>query len=250
MSCILFPHTGASFTAVAAFLVAASAVAAGAQNSITEVEIRGELRRVAPSLIRTTLGLCRKGWSLSQENVQEAIRALQGLNVFEDIQMWGQETPEGVKVIVVVTEYPALEGIRFKGHKELKEKEMKEALGLVIGQVTAPRDIAPGASENPRDVQGQGVSHAPRWRGRSSRRTRRGKSTSSTTSTKGRKVRIKTITFTGNEALGDGKLKKQMETKENRWWRKGEFKPEVFDEDKQKLVAYYRSEEGTSRRTS
>ena len=129
--------------AVAAFLVAVSAAAAGAQNAITEVEIRGELRRVAPSLIRSTLGLSR-GVELSQENVQEAIRALQGLNVFEDIQMWGQETPEGVKVIVVVTEYPALEGIRFKGHKELKEKEMKEALGLVIGQVTAPRDIARG----------------------------------------------------------------------------------------------------------
>ena len=226
--------------AAAAVLAAAWAGTAGAQTAISEVEIRGELRRVAPSLIRTTLGLAH-GVELSQENVQEAIRALQGLNVFEDIQVWGQETAEGVKVIVVVTEYPALEGVRFKGHKELKEKEMKEALGLVIGQVTAPRDIARGRQKIIDMYRDKGYLRAE-VEGRVFDADEEGKVYLQYDIDEGDKVRIKTITFAGNEALDDGKLKKQMETRENRWWRKGEFKPEVFDEDKQKLVAYYRSE--------
>ena len=226
--------------AAAAFIAAAWVGTASAQNAISEVEIRGELRRVAPSLIRTTLGLS-EGVELSQENVQEAIRALQGLNVFEDIQVWGQENPEGVKVIVVVTEYPALEGIRFKGQKELKEKEMKEALGLVIGQVMAPRDIARGRQKILDMYKDKGYLRAE-VEGQIFDADEEGKIYLHYDIDEGDKVRIKTVTFTGNEALGDGKLKKQMETKENRWWRKGEFKPEVFEEDKQKLVAYYRSE--------
>jgi outer membrane protein insertion porin family len=226
--------------AVAAFIAAAWVGTASAQDAISEVEIRGELRRVAPSLIRTTLGLS-EGVELSQENVQEAIRALQSLNVFEDIQVWGQENPEGVKVIVVVTEYPALEGIRFKGHKELKEKEMKEALGLVIGQVMAPRDIARGRQKILDMYKDKGYLRAE-VKGQVFDADEEGKVYLQYDIDEGDKVRIKTVTFTGNEALGDGKLKKQMETKENRWWRKGEFKPEVFEEDKQKLVAYYRSE--------
>ena len=32
-----------------------------------------------------------------------------------------------------------------------------------------------------------------------------------------------------------------METKEKRWWRKGEFNGDTYEEDKQKLLAYYRS---------
>ncbi len=120
------------------FLVAATSGTSGAQTRIAEIEVQGELRRVAESLILSTIGLT-PGVELSQENVQEAIRSLHGLNVFKDIQLWAEEIANGdVKLVVVVDEYPALEGIRFKGHKKMKEKDMKEALGLVAGQVIVP----------------------------------------------------------------------------------------------------------------
>ena len=115
-----------------------------AQGKISEIVVEGELRRVAESLILSTIGLS-PGIELSHENVQEAARSLYALGVFEDVQLFGAESSDGgVKLIVVLKEYPALEGLRFKGHKELKEKEMKEAIGLVIGQVIAPKDIARG----------------------------------------------------------------------------------------------------------
>ena len=91
----------------------------------------------------STIGLA-PGVELSQENVQAAVRDLQGLSVFEDIQIWGERVAGGIKVIVVVEEYPTLEDVRFKGNKHVKEKDMEESLAFVTGQVIAPKDIARG----------------------------------------------------------------------------------------------------------
>ena len=128
-----------------ASLVGLCVSAASAQPLVEEIEIQGDLRRVAESLIRTTAGV-EPGVELSQENVQEALRALQGLNVFEDIQLWAEQTSSGtgLKLIIVVKEYPTLKGVRYKGHKEIKERDMKDAVGLVAGQVVAPKDVARG----------------------------------------------------------------------------------------------------------
>lgn len=213
---------------------------AQSQLRITGVEVRGELRRVSPSLIYSTIGL-EEGVELSQENVQEAIRSLQGLNVFEDVQLFGKETAAGVKVILFVKEHPALQGIRFKGNKELKEKEMKETLNLVIGQVVAPKDIARGRQKILAMYKDKGYLRAI-VNGKVFDGDEEGKVYLQYDISEGEKVLIKRITFSGNQALKGSKLKKQLETKEKRFFRSGEFKPEIFDEDKQKLIAYYRSE--------
>ena len=79
---------------------------ADAEMGVVEVEIKGELNKVAKSLILSTIGLA-PGVELSQENVQAAVRDLQGLSVFEDIQIWGERVAGGIKLIVVVEEHPA-----------------------------------------------------------------------------------------------------------------------------------------------
>jgi len=112
-------------------------------QKVVSIEVQGKLRKVAKSLILTTVGL-ESGVELSQENVQQAVRDLQGLNVFEDIQIWGDPVPQGINLIIMVEEYPALEGLQFKGQKNVKEKDLKEALSLVTGQVIAPRDVVRG----------------------------------------------------------------------------------------------------------
>ena len=72
---------------IAAVGLLSSAVEA---QKVVEIQVQGELRKVAKSLILTTVGL-EPGVELSQENVQQAVRDLQGLNVFEDIQIWGEK---------------------------------------------------------------------------------------------------------------------------------------------------------------
>ena len=57
----------------------------------------------------------------------------------------------------------------------------------------------------------------------------------------GEKVKIRKVNILNHQAFSAGKIRKQMDTKEKRWWRKGEFKAETFAEDKEKILAFYKS---------
>ncbi|MED5416345.1 MAG: outer membrane protein assembly factor BamA [Candidatus Latescibacterota bacterium] len=224
-----------------ASLVGLCVSAASAQPLVEEIEIQGDLRRVAESLIRTTAGV-EPGVELSQENVQEALRALQGLNVFEDIQLWAEQTSSGtgLKLIIVVKEYPTLKGVRYKGHKEIKERDMKDAVGLVAGQVVAPKDVARGRQRILQLYEDKGYLSA-QVEGTLYEGDKEGEVYLQYDIVEGEKIKVAAITIIGNEQVERGKLQKQMETKPKRWWRGGEFKADVYDEDKQRMLAYYRS---------
>ena len=57
----------------------------------------------------------------------------------------------------------------------------------------------------------------------------------------GKKVQVKHIEILGNAAFGDGKIEKQMETREDRWWRSADFQEDVFEEDRDRILAFYRT---------
>ncbi|HJP32354.1 MAG: outer membrane protein assembly factor BamA [Candidatus Latescibacteria bacterium] len=213
-----------------------------AQTTVQEVEIRGDFKRVAESLIRSTIGL-QPGVELSQENVQEAVRALQGLHVFSDIQLYADdsEAGPGVKLIVVVREHPSLEGVRFKGNKEIKEKDMKEAVGLVAGQVVAPKDVARGRQRILELYSDKGYLRA-QVEGQLFDADEEGTVFVQFDIDEGDKVKIAAVNVIGNKAIDSGKIRKQMETKPKRWWRKAEFKADIYQEDKERVLAFYRSE--------
>ena len=212
-----------------------------AQTTVEEIEIRGDFKRVAESLIRSTVGL-QPGVELSQENVQEAVRALQGLHVFSDIQLYADDSDvgPGVKLIVVVREHPTLEGVRFKGHKEIKEKDMKEAVGLVSGQVVAPKDVARGRQRILELYGDKGYLRAS-VEGRLFDAQEQGTVFLQFDIVEGDKVRIAAVNIIGAQAIDGGTIRKQMETKPKRWWRKSEFKADTYQKDKERILAFYRS---------
>ncbi|MFH1570863.1 MAG: outer membrane protein assembly factor BamA, partial [Gemmatimonadota bacterium] len=227
--------------AIGLLLVLGLVSAAAAQSVVSQIEISGQTRRVAESLIRSTLGIT-PGVELSHENVQEAISALQALNVFDDIQLWSEPaTDGGVKLIVVVKEYPALEGLRFKGQKEIKEKEMKEAVGLIRGQVVGPKDIARGRQRIVDLYREKGYLRAE-VTGQLFDAEEEGTVYLQYDIDEGDKVKVARIRFLGNEALSHRRLSKAMETKVKRWWRKGDFQRDRYREDLDRVLEAYRGE--------
>ncbi|MFA6109216.1 MAG: outer membrane protein assembly factor BamA [Candidatus Latescibacterota bacterium] len=242
----------------------AVAIPAAAQQKVVEVEVQGKLKRVSESLVRTTVGL-QPGVELSQDIVQQAVRDLQGLNVFSDIQIYGQAADGGVKVIIVVEESPSLAAIRFKGHRNLKEKEMKDALGLVIGQVVAPKDVVRGEQKILEKYREKGYLRAE-VKGQLFPSDEEGKVSLQYEIAEGEKVKVKEVRLSLLRADGQvidrpaprysarrpgsrrqeataleiSQLMGQMATKEKRWWRKGEFKAETYEEDKEKVLAFCR----------
>lgn len=218
----------------------AFAAGAHAQSKVVEIEVRGELRRVAKSLILSTAGL-KPGVELSQENIQEACRTLFGLNVFNDVQILAEDVPGGIRLIYAVDELPGLEGLRFKGNDNLNERDIKEALALVPGQVIAQKDVVRGRERIIDLYREKGYLRAE-VEGTLFDAEEEGKVYLQYDVDEGEKVKIRGINIYGTQAFSADKVRKVMETKEKRWWRKGEFKGETFDLDKEKMLAFYRSE--------
>jgi len=57
----------------------------------------------------------------------------------------------------------------------------------------------------------------------------------------GEKVSVQHVDFIGARILDSDDLRKIMKTKEDRWYRGGDFKPKEFEEDKQRILDFYRS---------
>ena len=63
----------------------------------------------------------------------------------------------------------------------------------------------------------------------------------------GPKIQIEEIDFVGNDAKSDRTLRRQMKNTKARWWLswmtgRGTYKPEEYEEDAERLMAYYRNE--------
>jgi outer membrane protein insertion porin family len=56
----------------------------------------------------------------------------------------------------------------------------------------------------------------------------------------GRKVKIKKIYVEGSQAFKESKIRKQMENKQDSWWRGGEFDPDQYEEDKEAIIEFYK----------
>lgn len=207
---------------------------------VLDIEVEGN-KRSDESLIVTMSGL-RVGEEISVEDVQDAIRQLHSLGIFKDIKFLAQEqTPEGVRLKIVVEEYPVLKKLSIEGNEQVDMKTIKEELNLAEGQVISSRDIKRGQKRILSLYEDKGYLLAT-VNPRTFESDEEGKIILKYEIDEGKKVKVKHIEILGNKAFDDDKLKDQMKTKEDRWWRSGDFKEEQFREDLEKIAHFYRTE--------
>ncbi|MCK5381387.1 MAG: hypothetical protein KAJ81_07945, partial [Candidatus Latescibacteria bacterium] len=206
-------------------------------TKIEKMEVRGNIRSDA-SLIMATSGLS-VGKDLTMEDTQHAIRRLYALGVFRDIRIVvvGQ-SPEGLQIAIAVEEFPVVSKIVFEGNDKIKTKELKDVLRFAEGQVVGEKGIKNAQVRIKRLYEEEGHLLA-QVTSEISDPDETGKVALTLRIEEGKKVKIKRIEIAGNELFGDAKIKKQMETKENRWWRRGDFKEAIFREDLKKIAAFY-----------
>lgn len=219
------------------FLSCLVAVIWASDMNVTEIEVRGAAR-TDTVLILEASGLS-PGQEVTLDKVQSAIRRLYALGLFKDVRIWADEDSGGVSLTIEVEENPVLAEISFEGNEALKERELRKALHFTEGQVVSYKVIHDGQMSLKELYEDEGYLSAdvkavvtPAGKGRV-RLTY--------LIDEGKKVKVKRINFIGNEAFEDGKLKKLMKTKEARWWRKGEFKEEVYRTDLDKVLQFYRN---------
>ncbi|MFC1538551.1 outer membrane protein assembly factor BamA [Candidatus Latescibacterota bacterium] len=214
-------------------------------NIIREITIRTN-RESDPNvddvkqLVKDQCGL-KIGSPISSENVANAIRILWGINIFDDVQVYQKLLENGLEIIIQVSILPQINSIITEGFEEYKEEEILAAIKIIRGNVIGERRIATLEKIITDLYDEKGFLAAEMNFEMTPLTADSTKVDLKITIDEGKKTKLRSINIVGNEEISDKKIKKLMETKENRWYRSGEFKEEVYEEDKKTIIALYKT---------
>ena len=174
-----------------------------------------------------------------------AMQYLWQLQMFSDISV--QQTDLEQKNIALkfsVKELPVLDKVTFEGNKNFDNDELKRKSGLVTGKKIGQQELLTAANKIEKLYSGKGYLTA----GSEFHLQESGKNHVNAlfSITEGPKVSIEKITFHGNTAFSQKKLRGAFnETHQNSWWRKIFGSPKLdtdkFNDDKNLLVEFYRN---------
>jgi len=205
-------------SAVSAVAITTSFVIAGATTvqmtmietaeaaSVSRIEVRGN-RRVDADSVRGQLGI-RPGQNFNRSDLDEAVKRLFATGLFSDVSV----NQSGSTLIVTVTEYAIVNQVLFQGNKKIKDANLSQAVQL------APRRAF---SRETMEADAEAVRDAYRRIGRddavvtpSVQELDGGRVNVVFTVQEGDRTKIADISFEGNQAFGDRRLREIINTKE------------------------------------
>lgn len=204
---------------------------------ISEIDIEGNIT-VDRSLIINMSGLTR-GMEIDTYLLQDVIKRIHNMGYFSDVQIKGEETIDGKKLIIVVREYPKLEEIQIKGNKKIKSEDIKEKLRVYEGQMISPSQIKEEVKNIKSLYEEKGYLLAI-IESEVLGTEKEGEVILKFNIDEGKKVKIKKIEIEGNKVFSDGKIKKQMKNKQDSFFRSGSFNSEEYEKDKERVVQFYK----------
>jgi outer membrane protein insertion porin family len=239
----LFLFLAAGLFAVTAF---AQTQEKAAPVKILGISVEGNKLTDAAAVIRYSGLQAGEEFTPGGDKVRQAIKQLWSLGIFSDIQiLLDNRVADGAFLLIKVKEYPRLNDISIKGNDELSEKDIKEQINLVKGQIVNPQDLSTLVYNIGKKYEEKGYLMAkidPKLEPV-------GDSADAPVNLvvnidEGKEVKIESITFSGNDEFSSGDLRGAMEdTKEKVWWmfwRSAKFDKKKFEDDKQKIVDFYR----------
>ncbi|CUS89844.1 Beta-barrel assembly machine subunit BamA [Candidatus Kryptonium thompsonii] len=180
---------------------------------------------------------------ISGDKIRNAIKQLWALRVFKKVSIEIEnQVGDGVYLLIRVEEYPRLDDVIVEGAKAISVKDIKNKINLVRGQVIAENRLTSIANDIRKAYEEKGCflvdvkfDIIP---------TKEGRANLKVSINEGKKISIKKIIFEGNVKVKDGDLKGEMkDTKEKKWWmfwRTAKFDRKKYEEDKKKIIEYYR----------
>ncbi|SEP76936.1 Beta-barrel assembly machine subunit BamA [Solimonas aquatica] len=230
-----------SKTAIAATL-AALAFHAHAQDDaerFTIKEIRAEgLQRLEIGTVLTYMPLAA-GDELNPGTAKQAIRALYGSGLFQDVQL----LHDGDTLIIKVQERPAISTFKIEGNDKIGGDELKKSLknmGLADGELFR-RDLLDGVEQ---ELRRQYYANGYYDVGIESKVTEEPNNRVSINIkvTEGTVTKITNINIIGNKVFSTDELLKQFDLKETNWvpfQRSDRYSKQSLSGDLEKLQSYY-----------
>lgn len=216
-----------------------------AEYQILGVTVEGNENTREQFIINTSLLIEGNTVVYPGDVVNNAVNRLYRSGLFSDVKIYVTErTTTGIRFLIEVEEQPRILEYRLENIKRSQRRDLEDLLVLTPGTVITEAAVGQAKNTIRRFYREKGYWYT-------SVETRTEEVEGSLDRVRlifdidpGEKLEIKDITFNGNEAFSDRKLRKKMKPlKEDAWWKifgKKTFKEEEFQEGKESLLTFYR----------
>lgn len=223
-------------TAFADDAVAAPQAEAAAQE-VKAVEVQGN-HLIATATILAKVKT-RPGNPFSQDVLDEDIRRLYATGFFVDASTEVKDYQGGVLVRFILKERPVIAGIILAGNTQIREPAIRKVLTSKENEMLDRRTLKDDLDAIERLYREKGfqlaeVSHEVKIDEATN------KANVTITIIEGKKVVVKSLSFEGNQAFNDRRLRKLMATRRGGFFIPGYYREEVLEDDLEKIRDFYR----------
>ena len=231
------PIVAALFLSTATVSGAFLTPAAAQQYSFSQVKVEGNVSVDATTVAGFT-GI-KRGQSVSAAQLNDAYQGLVRSGLFETIEI----VPSGSTLVIRVKEYPIVNFINFEGNKRLKDEQLAEVIGSKARRVYSPAIAEADAATIADMYRAKGriaATVTPKLIRRSDSRVDLVFEV-----TEGKVTEIERLSFIGNRAFSDRRLRQVLETKQagllRTFVQRDTYQAERLELDKQLLRDFYLS---------
>jgi outer membrane protein insertion porin family len=226
------------FSGIAAFAQFADMpLRASENNRVSSIGIDGTLYTSQSSLMSRISVKENMSYSPSilAEQVKKSIESLYETGMFDDVKVSAIYGENGeVDLIFEVKEQPALDTLVIKGNDDLTEDELRLKTRIAVGSVYSKSELERDRQAILSHYRAQGyllaeasVEEIP---------VGEHKNRVIISISEGNKVKVDSISISGNHGVPREEILSHMETKKDSWWGGGDFKTEVFNSDRDSVV--------------
>lgn len=178
-------------------------------ESISEIEIRGNERIETDAVLRVIK--TKPGSRFQKAKLSDDLKNIFAMGYFEDIRIEAERSDKGTKVVFTVVEKPTVHKIKIKGNKALTSEKIMEEVTITPGSILNSFKIKSNIQQIESLYQEKHYHNT-----KVTYKTypmENNQADLEFVIDEGEKVLIKTITFEGNQAFEDKKIRKLMKTK-------------------------------------
>ena len=205
------------------------------RDLILEIQINGN-QNIETALILATMNV-EVGSPLLEDRIAIAIRNLNQLGVFNNIQIKRTPITGGIRLIVDVEEAPVVENIQYEGNRRIRNNRLDEILSVRRGAYLAPFLLVENRNRIIDEYKKVGYNFAAvdyEIEQLSGNRVN-----VTVIVDEGERIAVRSINFYGNRVVTNRQLLRRMKTKRTSLLRSGRFEQQKFDEDLKEIIKYY-----------
>lgn len=207
--------------------------------TISKIEVKGNVNITKEAIVNAFP--IKVNSKFDKASINDALKILYNTQYFDKVAIDANTVQGSLVITIVVAERSIIKDIIFNGNKHITRTSLLETISpyVKIGERYTPQGLNNALNSIITNYQDKGFLKAY-----VSPKVTEDKEQSSVTIEmnieEGNEVKVAKILFHGNNEYGSDELKRQMSTKENGFLSVGKFDSFKFEDDKDKILKYYK----------